>query len=322
MGAIAWMQKGPFGIMVHFIKETMPKEGEVLTDWNKIIDRFDVKRLCDDIVSTGAKWLIFTFGQNNGYYCSPNAELERLIPGRCSRRDLMRELCENLTARDIRVIAYLPSEVDGQKEEMRAALGWDLDPVDKSVFQERYRKIIGAWSVSLGKLLSGWWFDGCYNAQDKPFLRTREWSNRRFDINEWLASVKAGNPESVVAMNTGANNFELLFPYLDYLAGETNDLKTVPQGPLYNGAQWQALTYLDCLWGHVKVVGPIKPPRFSDEELFAWILACHIRGGAVTLNIGIYQDSTLAEATLAQVRRLGQRMKEILTIRKEEINET
>lgn len=306
------MQKGPFGVMVHFIKETMPKEGEPLTDWNKIIDRFNVKRVGDDVVSTGAKWVIFTFGQNNGYYCSPNEELERLIPGRCSRRDLMREICENLTACEIRVIAYLPSEVDSQEEEIRTALGWDIDPVDKSVFQERYQKIIRAWSVSLGKLLSGWWFDGCYYAPAKPFLRTREWSNTRFDINEWLASAKAGNPESVVAMNTGGDNFELLFPHLDYLSGETNDLKTVPQGPLYNGAQWHATTYLDCRWGHTKV-GPIEPPRFSDEELFAWVLACHIRGGAVTPNIVIYQDSTFAEATLAQLQRLGQRMKRILT---------
>ena len=164
MGEVKWMQDGPFGLMVHYLKETMPSQGKPVTDWNQMADAFPVKSFCDEVEHTGAKWLIFPFGQNNGYYCSPNPVLERLLPSHCSERDLMREIAATLKGKGIRLIAYLPSEPDSAVEEIRNAFGWDIDPVDKSGFQHVYMEFIRAWAERFGTLIDGWWFDGCYDA--------------------------------------------------------------------------------------------------------------------------------------------------------------
>jgi hypothetical protein len=308
MGKIRWMQEGPFGLMVHFLRHLQPKEGNPIADWNEMVNGFPVERFCQEVQETGAKWLIFTIGQNNGYYCSPNPVLESLLAGRCSERDLLLELSRNLKKRDIRLIAYLPSEVDSADEELRAAFGWDIHPRDKSVFQERYMAVIWSWAERLGEDLDGWWFDGCYDASKMKFLRTRDWDNSRFDYAAWASATKAGNPNAVVALNPGADAMGYAFREQDYLAGEVNDLKRLPDGPLVDGLQWHALTWIDCFWMHAERPGPIAPPRFTDDELYEYVAACRRQGGGVTLNIGIYQDGTMAEQSLAQLRRISGRL--------------
>jgi hypothetical protein len=84
-----------------------------------------------------------------------------------------------------------------------------------------------------------------------------------------------------------------------------NELTHLPSEPITFYMQWHALTFLDCFWIHAEKPGEIAPPRFSDDELFAYVRKCRINGGAVTLNVGIYEDGTMAEATIEQLRRLS-----------------
>ena len=75
--------------------------------------------------------------------------------------------------------------------------------------------------------------------------------------------------------------------------------------------QWHCLVWLDCFWAHWEKAGEIAPPRFTDEELWDFYKECRNRNGAVTWNIGIYQDGTLAEKTVEQVVRLKERLESI-----------
>lgn len=311
MGEIQWMQEKRYGVMVHYLSCIQPRrEEDRLSDWNDMVDAFDVKRFVDDLERMGAGWVIFPFGQNTGYYCSPNSVLERMAPGSCSKRDLMYELGLELKKRGIRLIAYLPSEMDGNTKELREAFGWDLDLKDKSVFQKRYEEVIREWAVKMGTLLDGWWYDGCYNSEEKDFLRTYGWSNERFDYAEWKAVSCAGNPDAVIAMCPGAEAMRYAFQEQDYLAGEANTLNHKPDGPLIDGMQWHCLVWLDCKWGHWEKAGEIENPRFTDEELDQFYQNCKKEKGAVTWNIGIYQDGRLAEKTVEQILRLKNRLYE------------
>lgn len=300
MGEIKWMQDGAYGLMVHYLKHIMPRSGEKNDDWDAMTAAFPTERFSDAVKAAGASWLIFPFGQNNGYYCSENPHL----PGRCSKRDLMMELALGLNKRGIRLIAYLPSEVDSCPQEEREALGWDLNPHDKSVYMERYMEIIRYWSLKFGSLISGWWFDGCYQSSEKPFTRTHEWDNSRFDYQRWQAAARAGNPDAVIAMCPGAETMEYVFKEQDYLAGEANTLNHQNDGPLIDGMQWHCLIWLDCFWMHSKEPGEIVPPRFTDEEVIGFMLRCKAQNGAVTWNVGIYEDGTMAEKTLAQIGKV------------------
>lgn len=299
MSKAEWMS-GKYGIMVHFLSHINGIDGTKKLSPDEMAEAFDVKKFASQVQKMGASWVIFPFGQNTGYYWSENPVIEELIPGRCTKRDLMSEIADELTARNIRLIAYIPSEADAQAEDIRTAFGWDLSS-DKKVFMERYTRILKYYAEKLGKRLSGWWFDGCYDAKEKAFLRTHDWSNDRFNREEWFAAAKAGNPDAVIAMNPGANMMEYVYEEEEYLGGEANDLVAYPWDYASREKQWHVLTWLDCFW-MLNGEGAVMPnPRFTNKELYSYVKKCTDMKGAVTLNIGIYEDGTLAKKTVEQV---------------------
>ena len=306
MPQIKWMQDGPFGIMVHYLKGIFPQEGKPNPDFNAAVNAFDVTRFADQIANTGAKWLIFTFGQNTGFYCSPNAYLESLLPGQgvCSDRDLVGEIADAMHERGMKFIAYLPVEVDLQSDAVRQALAWDSSGPGKQEFQTRYQKMIACWSKQHGKRIDGWFFDGAYDAKDKGFMRTNDWDNTRFDPKAWANAVRAGNPDAVFTMNGGVGYLHSILPNQDYVSGEFNDLSFLPDGPTSFGMQNQVLTWIDCRWMHNETPGPIVPPRFADQELFDFVEHHRKVGSAVTLNMGIYEDGQLPVSSLDQLKRM------------------
>lgn len=313
--AVPWMHAGPFGLMVHWVRGTMPRAGAWVSDWDRACDSFDVERFAAQVERSGARWVIFPFGHisGGGFYCSPNAHLESIAPGRCSRRDLVMDIADALQRRGIRLIAYLHAEVDcgGFDAALRDGMEWDADPVDKSKYQSHLMAVIREWSVRLGPRLSGWWFDGCYDSSAKSFLRTHTWDNRRFDFARWDEAVRAGNARSIYAMNPGANSFASVDArHEGYLGGEANDLAFTPAGPREDGLPWHALVWIDCFWVHEKEPGPIPPPKYTAGELAAYCRAWKRWGGGVTWNVGIYQDGTIAEASVERLAETAALLKE------------
>jgi hypothetical protein len=45
--------------------------------------------------------------------------------------------------------------------------------------------------------------------------------------------------------------------------------------------------------------------RSADTELAAYVRQCHSHQARITFNVGIYQDGTLAPASIKQLRRLA-----------------
>lgn len=314
MGGIDWMRAGPFGAMVHWTDKTMPRSGAPERDWALRVERFPAEGLAESLQEAGAEWLIFTVG-HFGDFCAPNGEIERLYPGHCSRRDLVRELGEALHRRGMRLIVYFQTEVNHEAEDMRKAFRWDDDPADKSEFQRLWTGVLKAYALRWGDGIDGWWFDSCYDSNTMRFLSAPAgWDNRRFgDGSAWLAAARAGNPKAVVAMNPGVaclRHEAVLASGEDYLAGESNTLDVRPVSALQEGRQWHGLVWIDCPWGHFGAPGEIPPPRFSDDELFGYLEECHGRGGAVTFNIGIYEDGKPAEKSLLQLARMRARWAE------------
>lgn len=298
MNKVKWMS-GKYGVMVHYLPQIGGVGGEKKLSPEEMANTFDVKAFADSIEKTGASWLIFPFGQNSGYYWSENPYIEERIPGRCSKRDLVLEIANEITSRGIRFMAYIPTEMDFQSEEMRNAFLWDKSP-EKKEFMEIWYNVIEYYAKKLGDKLSGWWFDGCYVASEKDFARTKDWTNERFDRERWFAAAKAGNPNAAVAMGTGANLMQCVFEEEEYLPGEVNDIVYYPWDYDSTDKQWHVLTYLDCPW--MLEAGKIMPdPRFSDKELYDYVKKCIDKKGAVTLNMGIFEDGTIPEKTLKQV---------------------
>lgn len=308
-----WMA-GHWGMMVHWLAPgPAPERGERIQDLNRAVNAFHLDRFIGQFMESGADWLIFTLGQNTTYYASPNAHLDEWAgPGHTSRRDLALEIADRLHRKGKRFIGYLPSEVNAT-EPLHKAFAWN--PKDQSEFQRRYTAFIREYSDRFGKRLSGWWFDGCYTWDVFP--------NSTYDWPLWAEASRAGNPDAALAFNDGSFCIGLtkpLTPLQDYLSGEVEALKDgkvrlgrgddapllLPESRFVEGTrcQWHALVPIDAFWGHEKP-GPMEPPKYSDEELFSFVKRSTSVGGAVTLNVGIYQEGHIGAETLAQLKRLS-----------------
>jgi len=308
-----WMAGGGYGLMVHWIAPGPgPERGEYVSDLNKAVDAFDVDRFLHDFRATGADWLIFTIGQNTACYASPNSVLDRLAgPGHCSKRDLVLEIARGVHRQGKRFIGYLPCEVKAP-EPLHAAFAWN--PKDQSEFQRRYTEFVAEYSKRFGKLLDGWWFDGCYTWPD--------FHNSLYNWPLWFAAARAGNPNAVVAFNDGSFCIGItkpVTPLQDYLSGETEELvggkarlgrepsapPFLPTSRFVEGTtcQWHSLLPIDCFWGHGKP-GPMEPPKYTDADLESYLRSCRSVKGAVTLNVGVYQEGHLGAETVAQLRRV------------------
>ncbi len=111
-----WMS-GHYGIMTHWLYPgILPEKGQPAKTFDEAVNQFQLERFLKDFSATGADWLIFTIGQNSGFYASPNSVIDQLAgKGHCSQRDLALEIATEVHRRDKRFIAYLPCEVAGNQ---------------------------------------------------------------------------------------------------------------------------------------------------------------------------------------------------------------
>jgi len=91
------------------------------------------------------------------------------------------------------------------------------------------------------------------------------------------------------------------------LIGELVNLKTPPTSRfLPNGLQWFGWTCLeDRAWVHHKLDREIPKPLYADEEVVSYVRTCNSHQAPMTFNVGIYQDGTMAPASVEQLHRLG-----------------
>jgi len=331
-----WMT-GRFGLMNHWLfPGVIPEKGEGKETLDGAVDAFNVDRLLADVADTGADWLIFTLGQNSGTYISPNPVIEALCgAGHCSRRDLALEIAQGLHRMGKRFIAYLPCEVAANTT-MHTSMAWNAqEGSGQYEFQDRYTSVVRAWAERFGDLLDGWWFDGCYTW---PIFH-----NQYMEWDLWYTSARAGNPMAALAFNDGSlcvGNTSPVRAEHDYLSGETEMLVGgkarlgrgndsveghLPSGRYVAGTkcQWHSLLPVDCFWMHGAqppawvpdhpyqafpigaTAGPMEPPIYYDEELGQFLRACCGVGGAVTFNVGVYQEGHLGKETVKQLGRIG-----------------
>jgi hypothetical protein len=312
----------------------LPETGRTKGTLNEAVNAFSVERLMEAVGRSGADWLIFTLGQNTGNYVSPNEEIERLCGvGHCSRRDLALEIASGLRRMGKKFIAYLPCEVAANTT-LHEGMRWNSEHgSDQHEFQQSYTRVVRVWAERFGKLLDGWWFDGCYTW---PVFH-----NRFMEWDLWYSAARAGNPDAVVTFNDGSfciGNTQPVRPEHDYLSGETEMLiggrvrlgrgvtpdTHLPEGRFVEGTkcQWHSLLPVDCMWMHGAPApewlpgnpfhsmppgtqaGPMEAPVYGDDELGSFLRTCLAAGGAVTMNVGIYEEGHMGAETLAQLERL------------------
>ena len=296
-----WMS-GRFGLMVHYLlangqKRYVPGGAWCDSAVRSAEEIFSVDRLMEAVDRSGADWLVFPFGQNTGFFNAPNEIIERHVGRPCwsLKRDIFGEVAEALATRGKRLVAY--STCDNECPFICRAFGvtpgengavwpWADDPVAKAQwpfreFQRGWRDVLAFWSKRYGRLISGWWIDGCFKyrtAFDTESNAPGRNDYSGFEFEEWFKAIRAGNPDAAVAIND--SGFINAAPHLttndeDYYAGEADRLWrgepylqtavarfrkfAVHGGRTYPGTDvlMHALVPIDAFWGHLNDPGPL-----------------------------------------------------------------
>ena len=169
-----------------------------------LVEQFDVISLINQLEKTGAKYFIFTLGQNSGFFNSSNAAYDRVTGyaagERCAKRDLPLDLARSLRSKKIHLMLYLPCQVPNEDPRAQKAFGLREGRQDQPIdlaFAKKWAEVIQEWSDRYGDYVAGWWFDGGYE---------------HIHFNEAIAQVyaqaaKHGNPKSIVTFNPGKINY-------------------------------------------------------------------------------------------------------------------
>ncbi len=296
----AWMRDAKFGVMTHFLAEWIaPEAHESVETWNALVDAFDAKGLAEQLESVGASYYVLTMGQNSGFYIAPNAAYDKYVgisPSHCSRRDLVADVYEELAARGIKLIVYLPSGAPNSDDVAKRELQWTNGPHRNKEFQTMWEAIIREWGERWGEKVVGWWFDGCY--WPNTMYRTDETPN----FDSFAAAARAGNPNRALAFNPGVVNRTIsITPQDDFIAGEISDPEKMDIRRVYDGnvdgAQLQILSYLGRTWGRL-------PLRFSDQQAIGYTKKVLDEGGAFTWDVPIQPNGRLSDAVVKQLQAI------------------
>jgi hypothetical protein len=354
----SWLVNRPYGLFVHYFpgsSRLMPTAnvGSVgnidaaipsylsatESSWSKTVEDFDVDTLAQQVVATGANYLVFTLGQTNGYYCCPNSVYETTMgmpPGRfTSKRDLISDLSTALYNADpthnTKLIVYLAVEgpnnsqsIDGfdPKVGAYANLGLSNGDYRRNVWLPMIREWSDRWASQGGKV-AGWWVDGCNNPAFSD-------SSQIVD-QDIINACKANYPQAFVCLNPQVDalgqQFKYVSQYQDWIAGEDYMFRRYPEGgDNIDGHRWQSTCYLGYdkdgspnAFGELAsgVGNPYRvgtgwgnptASRFDNPEIRAYIKQVTERNGCVTVDVAVNQDGTMWGPHFQQMLWVNQNM--------------
>jgi hypothetical protein len=282
-----WLTKCGYGVMFHWTSQSVNPDGSN-KPYDQAVNDFDVKKFADMVEETGAGYVIFTIGHAEQYCPAPIKSWEKCFPGKTTQRDLIEEMANALNAKGIRLICYMNSYGTAK-----------FGKVDNLEFYKTFTDILKEFGDRYKEKVAGYWFDCWYQIfegyPDIPF-------------EDFFKAAKTGNKDRIICLNSWI--YPSVSPWQEYWAGEVASPVTLPvnghmvDGPV-NDLRYQALLIMEPYWVQQRPDHP--DPRFKAGELSQYIHDCMANGGAVTINMGIFQDGTVGEKALdvmKQVRKI------------------
>ena len=300
-----------YGVGFHWTTWTVGKNG-VSLPFEEAVNRFDVNRFAEQAERTGAGFVLFTTTHLYQFMACPNPAVERILPGRTTKRDLIMEIADALDKRGIKLMLYYHHCLSvNQDPEWRKASGMEDGKLDK-VF-DNYCEILTWMGKRYKEKAAAFWFDAGY---DLNKLNAAPWERM-------TRAAKAGYPDRLVAYNSGIENQESYTEFQDYWAGEVSRLNYCPRGGLtVNGLPWFSLAswhanadpiMVQCgEWGLHKDSYKLQwfPP--CPEEAANFYKRFKEKNGTVAFNLLIWQDGEIYAPdlkTMEQVAKITGRRK-------------
>jgi hypothetical protein len=300
--ATDWFRDAGYGIMVHYLSSNIVQD-KGSKEWNDAVDSFDTDDFALKASEAGAGFVMFTLGQNSGYYCSPNASFDSVLgikPGDlCSKRDLPMDLIKSLKKYNIPVILYLPSNppVSNKLVSEKFRYTYGKDSATSQYNQPILENMIREWSLRYGTDVKGWWFDGLYSWNN--IKSTRMDMSFKHNISTHTLAAKAGNKNSIVTYNYGFGKIQVNTPYCDYSSGEKMTIDEYPASRWVEpGVQWFLFTYLGEKWGG-------HGSQFKTKDLVEKAKQIVQNEGVLCLEVVVTPKGEILPHHLEQIKAVG-----------------
>lgn len=269
--------------------------------YQNAVDEFDAHTFAKQVHETGADFVVMTLNHADFVLPFYLKEFEEMVSNRVIKRDLLKEIIEELKAYGIKFMAYFNGDgfADSEWQEF---CEFHSNPQKHA---EICYKITKAISDKYKEGIAGWWIDGCYLI---------EYNNRcgtRYDFKKYKECLTSGNKNAIVAFNiNGAEPWEFdLKGISDYQAGELYELDRYPNGRFSGegGSEWFSCCYMDDNWVHENPGEVIS--RYTDEQVIDYIRKVNELGGTFAYGIALYRDGTIPEAEQKQLKEIKKVLK-------------
>lgn len=223
---VKWFRDGKYGIMHHFLHDYITlaaaNEDEKLKpeeNWDAYLDSFDVDAYVEDILETGASFVIFTIGQHDGFFNAHNPVYDKYAQVEegertpsSTARDLPMEIAKALEPHGIKMMFYAvgcppfrahrnfgpnfdaatnPHDGDyGITDAFGQTRNTDTPPTQETL--KKWQEVLGYWSEHYGEYLAGWWIDGMWTSENSMRGNT-------YEVNPDLTPNANANPNAAYA---------------------------------------------------------------------------------------------------------------------------
>ncbi len=296
-----WMQQAKYGLMFTWTAASYPRNGEKKSYADSARD-FNVNAFADMVQGTGAGFVVFATSWSEYYFPGPIDAIEKIMPGRTTKRDLVGELADALNARGIKFMIYYHA---GRTEK-----GWwsreGIEKMDKRAYFNEWESAIREIGLRYGDKLAGYWFDDgttLYYPMQAPW-------------EEMTKAVKAGNAARVVGYNSWilpkATDFQ------DFACGEGGFADRVtddPELPLNGDGHFIAGPQKGLQatmatpneggdWGHITKNAAIPAPNLSTPDMIAYIQKAIARKNVPIINLEVYEDGSPSPQAIEEFKAI------------------
>jgi hypothetical protein len=306
-----WFAKCRFGISTHWTAQSQPVGMDDWLPFAEAVDQFSAAGYVDHAAQAGAEYVIFTGAHALQMLPAPSAAIDRIAPGRTTRRDLIGELADACHARGLGFILYYNHSCNsGDDPAWEHAVGYHA--ADKSRLAANLLSILSELGARYGARLDAWWFDSCFSLDPRGVYNsvTTDLRGFQFPWEDWTAAAKTGFPDRLVTLSSGMLTHFLYSTHQDYEGGEANDLVAVPASR-YTPDHLQAHRWV-CLdnpgWVHDRVKTPLAGPRFPLSSVADYVRTSNRVSVPVTFNLDIDRTGLISPQSLAFLRQVRQQL--------------
>jgi hypothetical protein len=301
----SWLAACRFGVSTHWTAQSQPVGADDWVPFEEAVSRFSPSSYADQIAGAGAQYAIFTSTHALQMLPAPSAAIDRIAPGRTTKRDLIGELADACRSRGLHFILYYNHSCNsGDDPAWEHAVGYHAP--DKSRLASNLIGILRELGARYGPRVEAWWFDSCFSLDPRGFYNTvtTDLHGFQFPWEEWTEAAKTGDDARLVSLSSGMLTHFIYSTHQDYEGGEANDLVAVPSSQFtpdhLQGHRWVCLDNPD--WVHHRVRTPLAPPRYRRDQVADYVRTCNKSRVPVTFNVDIDQTGRLSPESLTLLR--------------------